>query len=227
MGEVVSPAIVYKERQGIPITAPGVAVRKTYYYTVGEVAAKQKQVPYSRIEVLSPYVEAHWRPVYGTTNSENLAEIARVGQTIVGWKITLKERSEYCECHNARFELTEKGSVHAKCGRGRAALTDEQFVEHVQSLSFGVTDDFYNTFYMTIKGNDSIDTPAGPAKGGTRITGGRAEYNQKTKGMVHWDDGFMRERGLAEAREKKDRQESVTRHAEVFTKKFFPRRERR
>lgn len=230
LGEIVSPSIVFKTRQGIPITAPGAtAVSLNQYFTVEQLESMGKTVPADRRENLSPRVDAVWTPVYGTTDSENFAEIFRVARTLLGWRINLVDRAETCDCKGARFQLVDHELVHVKCGRMAAPIGREHaedFYEHIQSLSFGVTDEFYNTFYTTIKGNDSIMTEAGPAKGGTRITGGRAEYREKTRGMVHWDKGFLPERAKAEGQEKKDRKEAVVRHAEVFTKKFFPRRAR-
>jgi hypothetical protein len=195
----------FKERAGLPIAAPH-AVRvqmeapadvERALAPVRFVAADDAtDVPRDRVRQVSAFVEEVWTPVYRSTDSTDLATIFRTSQELVGW--TVRQRA----------------SVSSQA---RHRLTAEQFVEVLQSAQIQASDEYLNGYYETIPGNDPliIDgqimkgkatydadgrmTHDGTVRGGTMITGGRAEYRAKTKGMVLWDAGVVRERMKAEA----------------------------
>jgi hypothetical protein len=229
LAEVLSPSIVYKTRAGLPIATAH--SQRVSSHTTAEVQrfivparfvrAGEIAVPESRMRLVSPYVEEHYAPVYATTDSLDLSEILRASQELVGWNVTQTIRDEHCDCLNA---VWNKEGVHEQCGRARASLSDEQFVEHVARVQLQASDEFYNGFYETIPGSDSVLTGAGLATGGTRITRGRTQYNQKTKGWVHWDKGVVKEREKAYAAEQQKWIDDVRPRVEKVSKTQLPRR---
>jgi hypothetical protein len=232
LGAVLSPADVYKERAGLPVSSPHVArdidfkpVDAAALAPVRFVSVYEAKPPASRVRQVSRYIEEHWSPVYATTDSKNFQQILKASQTLVGWRIEQKARSPHCDCGQATLEQGPDGKlVHKACGRAKAPVSDDDIVEHIQSLSFAPADDFYNTFYPTIPGNDAIMTEKGPAKGGTQMTGGRREYREKTKGWVQWDAGVVRERDKAYAAEQKAWIDGVRPRVEKDSKQLLPRK---
>jgi hypothetical protein len=98
--------------------------------------------------------------------------------------------------------------------RARAPVSAEQFQEIAQSLQIQASDEFYNGIMETVPGNDPIVLDGEVLRGeatydadgkmthdgivrGTVITRGRSEYNERTKGMVTWDKGFLAQREAA------------------------------
>jgi hypothetical protein len=208
IGEVLSPADVYKSRLGLPTTTPQVQ-RDTGFLPIEErflapqrfVAADAVVAPASRVRQVSRYVEEHYSPVYDTPRSSGLAEALRASTTVVGYNIRQVARTPYCDCRSARLTLEDGQLVHRACGRARKKVAAEDFVEHVRTLQLAPSDEFYNTFYPTIPGPDAVQTDAGLAKGGTQIRGGRREWREKTDGWVVWDKGVVKEREKAYAAE--------------------------
>ena len=223
IGEVLSPADVFKERAGLPIAAPHVArvadfkpvdpatLRSRYYVAAADVG----DIPKSRMRVATQYVEEHFTPVYDTARFSGMAEAIRANTTVIGWWVEERARTPYCDCMQAHLEMQDGKLVHAACGRARAHIDDAEFVEHIQRLQFAPSDDFYNTYYPTIPGNDPVIIDGkvlkgapkydergrvvhdGTIRGGTQMRGGRAEYRHRTKGMALWDKGFVKERAAA------------------------------
>jgi hypothetical protein len=239
VGEIVSPSEVFKSRAGLPIESPHTlradqsiydpaAIRYSLRPTQFVALGTQEPPKYLQRQV-SRYVEEVWTPAYATTKSENIADIIRAGQTLVGYRVSERAVSPQCDCENAKFTVIDGELAHGKCGRPMAyigAEHSEDIAEHVRSLNIAQADDNYNDFYPTIRGTDSVMTPAGPAKGGTRITRGRAQYRERTAGMVHVDgsaENYVFQRNLAEGQERKRLKDQVPVHAEQFVKRFFPR----
>lgn len=228
IGEVASPSDVWKSRAGLPVSSPH-SIRVELETTAEVeralaptrfVASTEANPPPNRVRVLSAFVEEVWQPRYQVTTSTDPFEIVRASETLIGWKVTQRVRNAYCDCTKARFSRTADGAyVHKDCGRARKHLTHEQFVEVIQHQQVQASDEFYNGYYETIPGTDPLmidgeivkGTPVydkdgkclhdGTITGGTLIRGGRADYNAKTKGMVHWDLGVVREREKALAAE--------------------------
>jgi hypothetical protein len=236
LGEILSPSEVFKTRQGLPLeTAHSMRADQRIYDPAAIkaslrperfVAAEQEIPPKNLQRQVSRYVDEVWTPVMMTTDSTDPAIIYWASQTLAGYRIVEVARSPQCDCSKAKYTVIDGELAHAQCGRPMAyigAEHSEDIAEHVQSINLAQADDNYNRFYETIRGPDSIMTEAGPAKGGTRIRGGRAEYRRQTKDMVHWDKGFVRERALAEGKEKQARKDALPVHAEQFVKRFFPR----
>jgi hypothetical protein len=182
LGEVLSPAVVYKERQGVPVTqkvelrAPAhleAALAPVRFVALTDAV----DVPASRVRQVSAFVEEHWSPVYQKTDSRDMVEILRASQTQVGWEVRQRP---------------------AASTRARKYETAEQFVEIAQSAQIQATDEFYVGYYETIPGNDPIEIDGKVVTGGTRI-GSRTAYNAATKGFVHWDAGFWEQKKRAEA----------------------------
>jgi hypothetical protein len=188
LGEVVSPAIVFKERQGLPIAAPHTQRAPARFIA----AADAIDVPIERVRQVSATLEEVWEPVYRPIDSTDLFTLLHTQPELLGWNVTTRA-------------LT----------RARRYLRDEE-EERIQSLQVIPSDAYYNGIYETIPGNDPIvldgevlrGTPTYNPDGsikhdgilrGTVITGGRAEYRRRTKGFVHWDKGFVAAREAAQA----------------------------
>ena len=103
-------------------------------------------------------------------------EILRASERLVGWNVT------------------QRIAASAK-----ARMTAEQYAEVLQTAQIQASDALYNQYYETIPGNDPIEIDGMVVTGGTRITGGRREYREKTKGFVHWDAGYVKERNAYQA----------------------------
>ena len=230
LGEILSPSDVFKERAGLPISTPHSArvqattvaptqnVRVTRFVAEGAEAA-----PRSRERVVGTSFVERWTPVYAKTDSLDPAVALRAAQTRIGWSVTLESRAAFCDCTKATWTKQHDGSViHEACGRARAPVSAEDFLQQVQSLSIQASDEYLNGFYPTIPGSDSVMTANGVAKGGTRITKGRTEYNRKTKGMVHWDKGVVKQYLGQEAKAKEDREARTKEHAEMLVKQRLP-----
>lgn len=67
-------------------------------------------------------------------------------------------------------------------------------------------------------------TEVGPAKGGTNITGGRREYREKTKGFIHWDKGYVKERDKAYAEEQQKPIKAVRERVLKASRQLLPHR---
>ena len=57
---------------------------------------------------------------------------------------------------------------------------------------------------------------------GTMITKGRSEYNERTKGYVHWDKGFVQQRYAALAEEDSRPVRNVRRALEATAGEVLP-----
>jgi hypothetical protein len=187
LGNVVSPSEVFKERAGLPITAPHTErVRLAAPAHVEQALAPSRfisaseavDVPRDRVRQVSAFVEERWTPIYATTDSTDIATIILTAQTQIGWQVTQRQ---------------------SQSSRVKQPLSAEEFVEVLQSAQIQASDEFLNDYYETIPGNDIIEIDGKKLTGGTRITGGRREYEAKTKNMVHWDKGFVKQRLAAQA----------------------------
>ncbi len=229
LGEVLSPSDVFKSRAGLPVEAPHTVRDANFVPATTFVLAPAKfvaaadmaEVPYSRMRLVSRYVEEHYAPVYDTPRWSGMAEAIRAQTTVVGWNVTQRVRSPHCDCLQATLEMEHGKLVHRACGRARAHKTDEEFVEHIQRLQFTPADDMYNTYYPTIPGNDPVIMEDGKVlkgesvykdgkcvhdgtiRGGTQMKHGRREWKEKTKNMVLWDKGVIKEREKAYAASQK------------------------
>lgn len=168
---------------------------------------------------VSAFIQEVWEPVYGTTDSTNFNDIVLASQKLIGWNVRQERRSAYCDCTKATFSREADGEfIHRACGRARKHLTAQEFEQVLASMQVQPTDDFYNQLIETVPGNDPVifegkllrGEPVYDAQGrmvhdgivrGTMITNGRKEYNQRTKGYIHWDSGFLEKRKEALAEE--------------------------
>ena len=211
LGEVLSPSDVFKTRLGLPTQSPHVARAKmeapadveralapARFIAVGDAV----DVPRDRVRRVSAFIEERWTPVYAKTDSTDLIEIIRASQKQTGWMVAQHESAE---------------SRIARRDRQNA----EEFEQVLLTAQIQASDDIYNGYFETIPGNDPcvIDGEIlrgqptyernadgsrgkmihdGIVRGGTMIRGGRREYREKTKGMVHWDAGFLAERAKAQ-----------------------------
>ncbi len=222
LGEVLSPSDVFKERAGLPVSSPHVQ-RDDHFVPASTLVLQPPQfktkeelahVPLNRMRLVSRYVEEHYEPVYDTPRYSGMAEALRAHATLVGWKVTQRVRSPHCDCTQATLELEGGKLIHKACGRARRHVSDEEFAEHILTLSFAPSDDFYNCEYPTIPGNDPMTVDGKVLRGepvyrdgkmvhdgiirkGTVIRHGRREWREKTKGWVVWDKGVVKERDKA------------------------------
>jgi hypothetical protein len=223
IGEFLSPSDVFKSRAGLPIDAPQraravlpnpppVILKPASFHDVDTI-----DVPKSRMRVVSAYVEEHFTPVYKEQESRNYHAILAAGMQLDGWIVEQKLRKQYCDCTNARLERDVDGKlVHRACGRAKTRVADSEFAQHILNIQIAPSDEFYNTYYETIPGDDPVvldgkvlkGTPVwkdgkmvhdGTIRGGTQMTRGRREWREKTKGWVLWDKGVVKERDKAYA----------------------------
>jgi hypothetical protein len=248
IGEFLSPADVFKSRAGLPTSSPHTQ-RDGGFREVAPAALAAPQfvakdaltVPSSRVRLVSRYVEEHYAPVYETTTSKNFTVILAASQNLLGWTVTQKARTPHCDCLQATLTQEHDGQlVHRQCGRARQRVADEDIQQHILSLQVAPADEFYNTYYPTIRGNDPVIldgkvlkgeatynangrmTHDGTITGGTQMRGGRSEYRRKTKGMVLWDKGVVKEREKAYAAEQKAWITGVRPRMEKFNKQMLP-----
>ena len=221
IGNIQSESIFHDKRLSVPVTAPhrAPALTKSEHNQPGVICRfveyGAETPPKERSRALTPDIEERWAPVYGKTNSTDIMEILRVSSQQIGWNVSYHERNEHCDCTKATFN---ENNIHETCGRAHAPVSNEDFVQQIQSLNYAPADQIYNRFYPTIKGTDYIMTENGPAKGGHRITGGRSEYRRVTKDMVHRDSGFLAARKKAESDEKAAQKEKIREHATRVSK---------
>jgi hypothetical protein len=210
IGEVVSPSDVFKSHAGLPYQV-GLRQRAELaplsfeqvqracaperYYAKGEI-----EVPLSRERVVSPYILERYSPVMA-------------GMEIVGYRVIQEPRSQFCDCLSARWSREGGTMVHVQCGRRRAPISDEQIIEKALSIQMQPSDAFYDQYYVTIPGNDKGVVDGMEVKGGTRISS-RREYNERTKGWVHWDKGTPAAVDKAVKEEKEQRKANVARVVE-------------
>jgi hypothetical protein len=205
LGEVLSPSEVFKERLGLPIAAPHTAravlaaskEQVEHALAAPRFASLDESAPPNRVRQVSAYVEEHWSPVYAKTDSTDLATILVTSQQQIGWTVTQRE------------------SEQSRLAR-RAQQNAEEFAEVLQSMQIQASDEFYNGILETVPGNDPIILDGEILRGeatydengkmthdgiirGTMITKGRREYNERTKGYVHWDKGAWEQHLKAEA----------------------------
>lgn len=186
IGEILSPSDVFKSHAGLPIQAPHSvqvallaptdierALAPVRFVSVEEAP----EVPKDRVRQVSAFIEEVWQPVYRATDSTDIATILRISQELIGW--TVRQRA----------------SVSSQA---RHRLSAEQFEEVALSAQIQASDEFYNGLLETVPGNDPFYFD-GKLLHGTIITKGRTEYNQRTKGFVHWDRGFDAQRQAAQA----------------------------
>lgn len=203
LGSILSPSIVFKDRQNIALSVPKAIYAQAPQTTLdlekvtfGEkTMSADAEVPTSRVRAVSAFVEERYRPIYDSTKSTDLFEILKASQTLIGWKVTLHARKE---------------------AKAKAPMTAEEFVEHVQSLHIPrLADEAYNVYLDSFAGNDPciVDgeilrgeatydehgkmTHDGVIRGGTQIRHGRREYNRVTKDAVTWDKGYIKQRFAA------------------------------
>jgi hypothetical protein len=211
----VSTAHIQRDGGFVPVSQAMLA--PTRFVAIVDIG----EVPISRVRQVSRYVEEHYAPVYESPEGKTYAQVMATGPVLTGWNISQAPRAPHCDCLHAKHEWDGSELVHRACGRARRHMSNAEFVEHIQTLQFAPTDEIYNRYYETIPGNDPVlingkvlkgeakyDAAGkmvhdGTIRGGTRITGGRAEYNHKTKGMVHWDKGVVKEREKAYAASQK------------------------
>lgn len=208
LGSILSPSVTFKERQGLPISSPHVQrvdLERTGQSQVAVAlapsrfvpAAEAIDVPASRVRQVSAFAEERWEPVHLKTDSTDMMEILRASETVIGWNVTQQPSAS---------------------SRARNKMNSEDFREIVESLQIQASDEHLNGYYETIPGDDPVIldgqilkgeatydengrmTHDGTIRGGTMITGGRAEYREKTKGFIHWDKGGLeqREKAIAE-----------------------------
>jgi hypothetical protein len=233
LGAVISPSDVFKERSGLPIDAPHtmrLQAQKAPDFAEHALAPERVEsttaiVPNGRIRMVSAYVEERWSPIYAQPTS--ITEAIRAVNTannIVGWRVSQFVRADVCDCPGAKFENDHGKVAHVACGRAAPSKCDaDDYIENIASLSIPAADDSYNVFMPTVPGQDSIATPFGIAKGGTRITQGRREYREKTAGFAHWDSGTMTERARAQHGKKVAMQERLEKHTEGAIKALPPK----
>jgi hypothetical protein len=211
LGEVVSPSDVFKERLGLPVSSPHVQrvnlpapahIERTLAAPRFVALADAVDVPRDRVRQVSAFVAEHWAPVYASTDSTDLATILLTSQQQIGWTVTQRQSAS---------------------SRARRKLSAEQFAEQLQTAQIQATDEFYNGVYETIPGNDPIVID-GKTLRGTVITKGRTEYEQRTKGMVHWDVGFVKERLRAQAEMDSRPVRNVQRNLERVAGEVLPMR---
>lgn len=229
IGELVSPSEVFKSRAGLPVSAPhSERARMAAPAHVEHALAAPRfvaladavDVPRERVRQVSAFVEDVWAPVYGTTDSTDLGTILRVSQQQIGWRVTQRQSASSIV---------------------RKRLSAEDFREVVQSTQIQASDAFYNGVYETIPGNDPIVLHGEILRGeatydrdgrmthdgivrGTMIQHGRAEYNARTKGWVHWDAGFVAQRKAALAEEASRPVRNVRRNLERVAGECLPMR---
>jgi hypothetical protein len=231
LGAILSPSIVFKPRQGIPLSvppalrgqAPTTTVDIEKHLQISRVLTADAEVPSSRVRVISAFVEEHFQPIYDIPiGSTDLAAIAKAAQhpTIIGWKVTQHARKE---------------------AQAKAPMSKEEFVEHVQSLHFPeMSDEAYNQYLDFVKGNDPciVDgnvlrgTPTfdsdgrmthdGVIRGGTQIRGGKRDYREKTKGYAHVDQGWWKNHIAALAEESSRPVRNVKRMLEAVKGESLP-----
>jgi hypothetical protein len=204
LGSVLSPADVYKERAGLSVASPH--MQRVELNAPGDIQQalaaprfvsmeEAVDVPRDRVRQVSAYVEEHWTPKMAATESTDLAVILVTSQQQVGWTVTQRP---------------------AASTRARKYQSQEEFEQVIQSAQIQASDDIYNGYFETIPGNDPCvingevlrGQPVykdgkmvhdGIVRGGTMIRGGRREYREKTKDMVHWGPGFLEERAKVQA----------------------------
>jgi hypothetical protein len=203
-GEVVSPFDIYKSGRGLPFSVghrqraelapiPFAEIEKALaperYYAKGEI-----EVPYSRERVVSPYILERFSPVMQ-------------GMVIVGWRVSQEARSQFCDCTSAKWAKSDGQFVHAACGRRRAPLSDEQFMEKALTIQKAPDDAIYDMYAVTVPGTDRAIIDGMEVTGGTHIKS-RRDYDQKVtkRGFVHWDAGTPKcvEKALAEEKSKRE-----------------------
>lgn len=230
LGEVVSPNVTFKERQGLPIQSPHsqrVDVAHNQHVPPGTVVTRrfvgmnEESAPPGLERTVGNYLFEKWRPVYAKADSDDVLAILSSSQTQVGWSVTQEVRSVHCDCTHAKFG---RNGIHEKCGRARRSLSDEEFIEQVQQQQIAPQDQYLNGYYETIRGNDPLYFEGRVLTGGTRISGGRAEYNAKTKNMVHWDQGFVERRAIEEHKVSQAGVDGARDRMELYSKTQMPRK---
>lgn len=218
LGEIASPSEIFKTRMGLSTHVPHVqrAVPPAPKHVEQALAparfvplSEAVDVPKDRVRQVSAFIEERWAPEYRKTTSTDLVEILRASQEQIGWTVTQHQTA---------------------ASRARQKREDEEVAEILASLQVQATDDFYNQYYETIPGNDPViidgevlrAADGTVIRGGTRITGGRKEYNAKTKGFIHWDAGFMAQRDAAIAEEASRPVRNVRRAMEVIAGEKLP-----
>lgn len=170
-----------------------------------------------------------WTPVAASLDEDDAAALARAvrdGFPLAGWRLTYHTwDGHWCTCSKATYNnIPGVGLFHDACGRVREARNNGG--EDLPQI--GMSDDEFNGFYPTIKGNDpahwdptkkGMDAWRGggvmygqPDKDGVRypITGkeirhGRAEYREATASYYQYDDGYFRDVDKIRARNKAER----------------------
>lgn len=224
IGSVASPSIVYKERQGLPIgDARAYTARATHNIDVHEIAkalapvrfvsVDEGSAPASRLRQVSLHVEEEWKPVYAPSTGDSYAAVFANPPRLLGWQVTQKARSQYCDCGVARFSKTDGEMLCHKCQRPRPKLSDAEVVERAMHAQMQPGDTHYQQYAVTIPGTDKALYRGREVTGGTRIRS-RKHYNQLTKNMVLWDRGVPREIERAKAEQDAKRKATIAKDIE-------------
>ena len=93
----------------------------------------------------------------------------------------------------------------------------------MQSLQIQASDAFYDDYYVTVPGTDTIEVDGKTLTGGTRIRS-RTEYNEKTRGMMPWGPGVAEARQSAQAEMASRPVRNVARNLERMKGECLPMR---
>jgi hypothetical protein len=218
IGEFLSPSDVFKTRAGLPVSSPRAYAQLAVaapvdFAEIEKACAPQRfvvvnegEAPKSRERVVSLYIVETWRPVYELPKGDSIMEIAMAAQSprLLGWTVVQTPRAPFCDCTVASFTKRDGAFIHRECGRSRAALTSAEIVARAKTAQMQPSDAFYEGYYETIPGKDRGIVEGVEVVGGTQIRS-RRDYQQKTKGWVHWDRGTPAavEKAKAEANAKR------------------------
>jgi hypothetical protein len=184
-----------------------------------------------------------WTPVPAEVDEDDVAAIAlavRDGLPIAGWNLSYHSwDGHWCECPTATYRnILGVGLFHEACGRVREHRIFGNDVPHL-----GMSDEEFNGFYPTIKGDDpahwdptkkGMDAWRGgpvmygqPDADGVRypvtgreIRGGRAEYREATKDYYEYDSGYFRDVDKIRARNKAERDATFELKQEIAEKQL-------
>lgn len=161
-----------------------------------------------------------WTPIQAHIESDDPVEIYRIaahGIPVHVWRLTYHVWDGYCRCPKAKLHMVDGvGLTHEACGRPRESRVEGDLSDHILSQHRAPDDDYLNGYYATIHGRDVAHVnghilrarDGRPITGGTEIRGGRAEYREKTKRYVSFDNGFFdhTDRIRGEQQAKRDKQ---------------------
>ncbi len=232
-GSFVSPFGAHKEHLGLPIAAPQSVRAAAVTSDLGAlqkalaaprfVAAGEEAPPAERRRQITQYLEERWAPVYAQPSKDDFAALARAASAplLLGWRVSQHIRMLQCDCEGAKFTIREGKLLHEQCGRrapwvGREHADD--IAEHVQSLQVAkMADDSYNGVYPTLGGQNEAD-PRG------HITRGRAEWRNRTKDAILWDNGTQAHLDRIQAEKARAKKAREALALEQYDKRHLPRK---